>query len=167
MKSLLHTVTIFAAASVLFTIGCQQSMVISEVDYSQAVESVLEPDEEGMVEDLQHDIKFNIKPLQYAETEDTSSVTTEEIRLIRGQEGYYYITAPNYSHVYVMMPEEGALKLKNRVAVSEDGLERPAFNQRMSHIQLLNRETGETWQITPDGVEQDESEMTKREDDQL
>lgn len=165
MKYQSYTVTIFAAALVLFTMGCKQSMVISEVDYSQSVESVLEPDENGMVEDLQHGIKFNIKPLQYAETEDTSSVTTEEIRFIRGQEGYYYITAPDYSHVYVMSSEEGKLKLKEKHAISEGGLESPAFNQRMSHIQLLNRETGETWQITPDGVEQNESEMTKSENE--
>lgn len=167
MKYQTYTVTIFAAALVLFTMGCKQSMVISEVDYSQSIESVLQPNENGMVEDMEYGIKFSIMPLQYAETGDTTSVTTEEIRLIRGQEGYYYITAPNYSHVYVMTPKVGKLELKNKYAISEGGLESPAFNQRMSHIQLLNRETGESWQITPDGVEQDESEMTKSEDEQL
>jgi hypothetical protein len=162
MKSLIHTVAALAIVAAVSITGCKQSMVISEVDYSQSIESVLTPDEEGVVEDVQHGLKFNIKPLQYAETQDTSSVTTEEVRYIRGQEGHYYITAPNYENVYVMIPEEGRLKLKNKLTVSESGLEEPAFNQRMSYIQLLNQKSGESWEITPDGIKKIESQMTKR-----
>jgi len=159
----------FAALLVIAAVtavGCSQSMVISKVDYSQSIESVLKPNESGMVSDMQHGLKFNIKPIQYAETQDTSSVTVKEVRYIRGQEGYYYITAPHFNHVYVMAPEKSTLKLKKKIAVtdSEQGLQQPAFNQRTSYIQLLNRETGDSWQLTVKGVQKEESQMAQRED---
>lgn len=163
MKSLVNLLAVFTIVSAVVLTGCKQSMVISEVNYSQSVESVLTPNEDGVVEDIEHGISFNILPLQYEETQDTSSVTTKEVRFIRGQEGYYYITAPDYEHVYVMEPEESELKLKSKLAVTENGVAQPAFNQRSSYIQLLNRETGESWEVRPDDI-QEESQMTKRED---
>lgn len=164
MKTLTHIITILALTVAVALTGCKQSMVINEVDYSQSIESVLTPDEDGMVEDVQHGIRFNIMPLQYEETQDTSSVTTKEVRFIRGHEGYYYITAPNFEHVYVMEPEEGVLKLKNQLAVNEEGLAEPALNQRASYIQLINRDTGESWEVRPGDIQKEESQMTKRED---
>lgn len=161
MKSL--KIIAFAVAAALLVAGCKQSMVISKVDYSHSIESVVTPDENGVVEDGQHGLKFNIKPLQYAETQDTSSVTTDQVRYIRGQEGYYYITAPNYKNVYVMAPDKGTLKLKKKLEVSESGLDQPALNQRLSHIQLLNLASGESWKLNPDGIQKEQSQMVKQE----
>lgn len=164
MKSFINTVGVTLLLAALVFTGCKQSMVISKVDYSQSIESVLTPNENGVVEDVQHGLKFNIKPLQYVETQDTSSVTTEQVRYIRGREGYYYITAPNYKNVYVMAPEKGKLKLKKKLSVSEDGLSQPALNQRMSYIQLLNQESGESWKLNPESVEKEQSQMANREE---
>lgn len=163
MKSLIHILTVITIIAAVVLTGCKQSMVINEVNYSQSVESVLSPNDDGMVDDVQHGIRFNIMPIQYEETQDTSSVTTKEVRFIRGQEGYYYITAPDYEHVYVMEPEEGELRLKSKLMIAEEGVSQPAFNQRSSYIQLLNRETGESWEVRPDEI-QAESQMTKKED---
>jgi len=163
MKSITH---LFAAtllmATVLFA-GCKQSMVISKVDYSQSIESVLTPDENGLVKDVQHGLTFNIKPLQYVETQDTSSVTTNEVRYIRGSEGYYYITAPNYQHVYVMAPQKGSLKLKKKLSISENGFQKPAFNQRDSYVQLLNRSSGDSWKLYPERAEKEQSQIAQQE----
>ena len=167
MKKLFKLYTTAFLVLTTTLIGCKQSMVISEVDYSQSVESVLTPDSNGQVTDVQHGLTFNIKPLQYAETQDTSSVTTQEIRYIRGQEGYYYITAPNYKNVYVMAPEKGKLKLVERLSVSESGesgITQPAFNQRMSYIQLINQESGESWKLQPDKIIKEKSQMAKSEE---
>lgn len=153
MKLLMNTITGALLVALAVLTGCKQSMVISRVDYSQAIESVLTPNEEGVVIDRQHGLKFNILPLQYAETQDTSSVTTEVVRLIRDEEGYYYITAPGYNHVYVMTSGEGELKLEQKIKISENGISQPAFNQRMEYIQLVNLETGESWRLSPDGVQ--------------
>lgn len=156
MKLFINTFTGFLLVAVILS-GCKEPMVISRVDYSQSIESVLTPDKQGVVHDLQHGIKFNILPLQYAETQDTSSVTTEVIRLIRGEKGFYYITASGYNHVYVMAPEKGKLELREEIKVSENGIDQPAFNQRMSHIQLVNLKTGESWMLTADGIKEEKS----------
>jgi hypothetical protein len=127
-------------------------MVISKVDYTQQIETVLEPNEEGIVFDRQHGIRFSILPLQYAEVKDTSSVTVDHIRMIRGQEGYYYITAPGFRHVYVMEPETQSLKLKSKIKISEEGIAEPAFNQREPYIQLVSRKTGKSYALTAEGI---------------
>jgi hypothetical protein len=139
-------------------------MVISKVDYSQSIESVLTPDDDGMVEDKKHGLKFNIKPLQYIEMKDTSSVTTKEVRYIRGKEGFYYVTAPNYKNVYLLEPEKGKLRLEKQIKVSEEGIADPAFNQRITHIQLLNQQSNESWKLDPEGIQKEESQMAKREE---
>lgn len=163
MKSYLTSIAMVSLVAAILLTGCKQSMVISEVDYSQSIESVLEPDDKGVVEDQKHGLKFNIKPIQFAETQDTSSVTTKEVRYIRGQEGYYYLTAPDYKHVYVMAPEKGKLKLQKKIKITDEGIEKPAFNQRMTHIQLLNRATEDVWKVNAESIEKEESQMADRE----
>jgi len=132
--------------------GCSGALTLSNVDYSQPVETVLETDSEGMVHDRENHINFSILPLQYAETQDTSTVITDEIRMIRGEKGYYYITAVNYQHVYIMAPEQKKLKLIKKVKVNENGLEEPAFNQRAPFIQLLDLSSGESYTISHKGL---------------
>ena len=163
MKSQIQFLAAVSIMAVTLFTGCKQSMVISKVDYSQSIESVLTPDENGTVTDVKHGLSFNIKPLQYAETQDTSSVTTEQVRYIRGQEGFYYITAPNYKNVYVMAPEKSKLKLQEKLTVSESGISMPALNQREAYVQLVNRESGESWKLKPQSVEKESSKMAEQE----
>lgn len=155
MKALGSKFVLGLSTVVLLFAGCKQAMVISDVDYAQPIETVLIPNEEGTVQDIQHGLTFNILPLQYEETQDSSSVTTEEIRIIRGSEGFYYITAPGYSHVYVMSPEENSLKMEHKIKINEEGISQPAFNQRDPYIQLLNRETNEVYSLTPEGMREE------------
>ena len=161
MKLLIQKVAAIGLLFALIVTGCKQSMVISKVDYSQSIESVLTPDENGVVKDVQHGLTFNILPLQYAETQDTSSVTTNEVRYIRGKEGFYYITAPNYKNVYVMAPEKSKLKLKKKLSISETGIAQPALNQRSTFIQLVNQSSGESWELSPENAVKQESQMAK------
>ena len=151
-------------SAVLLLAGCKQSMVISKVDYSQPLETVLTPTEEGMIIDKKHGLKFSMMPLQYAETEDTSSVTTKEIRYIRGESGLYYLTAPTYRHVYLMMPARNELKVEKKIMISEAGMEKPAFNQRDNFVQLVNRTSGETYKLTPEGMTKEEMAKSNMED---
>lgn len=144
--------------------GCSQTLIISDVDYSQPIESVLQTNENGVVNDVKSGLSFNILPLQYVETQDTSSVTTKEVRMIRGKEGYYYITSPGYQNVFVMAPEKGILKLKNKILIKEEGISKPAFNQRTPYVQLLNRETGENYALTAKGVQQPEENNNSEEE---
>src|SRR5690554_2005849 len=91
----------------LLITGCGSSLVIQNVDFSQPVESVLTPDVNGDVNDQRFAIKFSINPL--LEAEELRDVS--EIRLIKNREGYYFITANGFSHVYVLEPGEGELLL--------------------------------------------------------
>jgi len=161
MKLVIRKIAAMGLLFALIVTGCKQSMVISKVDYSQSIESVLTPDENGVVKDVQHGLTFNILPLQYAETQDTSSVTTNEVRYIRGKEGFYYITAPNYKNVYVMAPEKSKLKLKKKLSISETGIAQPALNQRSTFIQLVNQSSGESWELSPENAVKQESQMAK------
>lgn len=160
-KRLSHYIILCALFTSMALAGCKQSMVISKVDYSQPIETVLEPDEKGIVNDIEHGLKFSIMPLQYAETNDTASVTTNEIRMIRGQEGYYFITAPGYKNVYVMKPEKNQMKLEKKIEVSTDGIAKPAFNQREPYIQLISRESGESYALSSKGIENSDKNEPK------
>ncbi len=134
--------------ALLFTaIGCGSSMVIQNVDYSQPLESVLAPDSELMVHDQRYAIKFSIGKI--LERENIGSV--EEIRLIRNKAGYYFLTAKGFQHVYVFEPSEGELKKKEIIEISNDGLGDPAFNQRDSHIELIDRTTGQAYNLDQTG----------------
>lgn len=132
--------------------ACSSSLVLNRVNFAQPVESVDMPNDNGMVKDRRYGLEFNIKPLQYAETQDSTSVTTREVRVIRSQSGFYFITAQNYKNVYVMSPKDGRLSLKKKILINEEGMEAPAFNQRAPYIELVERGSSDTYMLNKDGI---------------
>lgn len=152
------TTAIIISAFVLIGTACKSSFVVENVDYTQRIESVLSPDDDGMIHDIRHGISFNVLPFQFQEFHDSSSVYIEEVRLIRNSRGYYFITADNFNHVYVMEPEAGKLKLKKKIKVAEDGLRSPAFNMRDSVVELVEMETEYVLTLNADGVQKENRE---------
>ncbi|TVR26191.1 MAG: hypothetical protein EA390_15015 [Balneolaceae bacterium] len=128
--------------------ACGPSLVIQNVDYAQPLESVLSPDTENQVHDQRYAIKFNISGI--LEEEGVSSV--DEIRLIRSRAGYYFVTASGFNNVYVFETDESELKLENKIEITANGLGQPAFNQRDSHIELVDRATGDTYNLDHNGL---------------
>ncbi len=123
--------------------ACGSSFVIHDVDYSQPVESVLTPDSDSMVHDQRYAVKFSISGLLAEE-----GVTgVDEIRMIRNHAGFYYLIAAGFQHVYIFQPGESILELEDKIRVSESGLGQPVFNQRGSFIELIDRSTGNTWNL--------------------
>ncbi len=116
--------------------GCS-SLSLKPADFGWPVESVLKADGKGMVQENRYQVAFNIKPLLFAETGDSTN-TAVTVRVIRDPAGYYFITAPGFKHVYVFGTGDGALTLENKIMISEKGLSSPAFNARPPHVQLLN-----------------------------
>lgn len=140
--------TLILCVAVLFgAAACGPSLVIQDVDYSQPIESVLSPDSDNEVHDQRFSVKFNLNPI-LAE-EGVSSV--EEIRLIRNRSGFYFVTASGFTHVYVFKPEEDELALEHKIEITEEGLQEPAFNQRGSHIELVDLTTGQTYNLDQTG----------------
>lgn len=152
-KHLRLTANLLIGVSIFTVAACAPPLTVSNVDYGQPMEAVLSPDSEGMVEDERGGLRFNIMPIQYEETGDTTQVTTEEVRVIRNQDGFYFVTAPGYQHVYVFKPvaEEAELELHEQILVDEEGIANPAFNQRTPHVQLLDGEDTE-YRLTADGI---------------
>lgn len=161
MKNRVTLLPVLLLAGAFLATGCKQSMVITDVDYAQPIETVLQPDSEGMVHDRQHGLSFSILPLQYAETGDSASVTTGEVRMIRSRQGFYYLTASSWKNVYLFQPDKSSLRLERRIFISEEGIRRPAFNQREPHIELINRESGESYRLSIDGIVQPESKTAE------
>jgi hypothetical protein len=92
--------------------GCS-TLTLAPAHFEWPVESVLPVDAKGMVEETRSFISFNVKPLLFEETADSTHVSGIEIHVIRDMNGYYYMAAS---------------KFKN-VLVAETGIQSPAFNK--------------------------------------
>ena len=138
--------------SLVFVTACSSSLVIQNVNYAQPVESVLQPDANGMVKDMRYAISFNVTPLLKSESpKGSATMSVQEVHVIRGHEGYYYVTAPGFKDVYIMAPGDGTLKTKKKVLVDKSGLKNPAFNQRNPVIQLVDGSN--TYSLTQKGLQ--------------
>ncbi|MFP8488288.1 hypothetical protein ACKGJO_04240 [Gracilimonas sp. Q87] len=150
---------ILSALLIITTASACNSFVVENVDYSQQLESVLVPDENGKITDVRHGISFNVKSFKEQEFgASDSSKQIREIRLIRNADGFYFITADQFKNVYVMEPGKGSLKLKNKINVSESPLQDPAFNLRTSGVQLVMRDTNKTIKMNETGILENEEE---------
>jgi hypothetical protein len=117
--------------------GCS-SLTLKPGDFAWPIESVSKVDDKGMIEDKQYYVSLNVKELLYDETQDSVNLSNVTLRIIRDMNGYYFMTASKFKNVYVFEQIEGGLKLTNKILVTQEGLENPAFNQRHPYIQLLN-----------------------------
>lgn len=147
----LHAI-FFCTSSILWITSCNKSLVIENVNYAQNVESVLVPDEEGIVIDIRNNISFSILPLIHREFGNKSSISINEIRLIRNQKGFYFITAHHFKNVYVFEPIENELKLKKTIAISDNEIHKPIFNWRNPYIEILSLENGNSLFLTEKGI---------------
>lgn len=155
MRPTRHLLFILAIAILGLGTACNK-FVVEDVNYSHAIESVLTPDENGVVEDVRHGISFNINPFIQQEFGEVADKTVDKVRLIRNKEGYYFITATSFKNVYVMEPKRGELKLENKIKVSDEGLISPAFNLRNAVVQLVNTETDQVVNLNAKGIQEEE-----------
>ncbi len=124
-------------ASLILLAGCS-AMTLTPSDFSWPVESELTAGRDGMVNEERYHLRFNVKPLLYAEFQDSTRVSGKTFRIIRDREGFYYVTGPGFRNVYVFEHRPAGLAQTNMIRVHEQGLGRPAFNNRPPYIQLIN-----------------------------
>ena len=136
----------------LLTYSACSSLTLQSANFSWPVESVLPVSGDGNVVDPRYSIEFNTLPLFFEEYQDSSAYVGKEVRLIRDQQGYYYMTANEFKNVYVFQAEEGELILENKIAISETGIVKPAFNQRTTHIELIDA-NNKSFSLTHQGIE--------------
>lgn len=138
-----------AAMLLVFAVACGPSLTLTDVDYAQPIESVMAPDDLGNVQDVRMGVGFNVTPLNVKELGD-NALLPSQVRMIRSSDGYYFVTAPGYTSVYVFEASESTLELVEVIAVNAAGLSNPAFNQRSPHIQLIDGDT--EFRLTRNGI---------------
>ena len=136
---------------VVFLVAGCAPLALKPADFSWPIESELKVNSNGMVQEDRYSISFNVKPMFYEETKDTSSMSNLTIRLIRDASGYYFITAQHFKNVYVFSQDDGRLSLAKKIAVSDNGLSSPAFNQRTPYVELINGKN-KPIMLTKDGI---------------
>ena len=129
---------IVAVFVLIFFVGGCSSLVLKPADFGWPVETVLKVDNNGMAVEKRYSFTFNTKDLFLAETKDSSAFIGKEIRVIRSNGGYYFMTGNNFKNVYVFRADDGSFTLANKIAVTDStGMKSPAFNQRSPYIELL------------------------------
>jgi hypothetical protein len=112
-------------------------MQITPVNFAWPLESVFEVDSTGTVQDQRYAFSFNALQL-FAEEDSSNSFTSNRIlRIIRGEKGYYYMTAEGFKNVYLFAPGESNFDLAEKVLIDEEGISNPAFNQRTPFVELI------------------------------
>ncbi len=124
---------------IFFTLitGCS-TLQLTPVDFSWPLEAVLKIDEQGFVKEDRYSLKLNVKNLFAEEFGLATDIQGKTIRIIRNSPGIYFITSEGFKNVYLFNQEFGNLSLHKKIPVSEKGLQNPFFNQRDSHIELVD-----------------------------
>ena len=143
---------IILVIAVITILAACSSLKLEPAQFSWPIESVLKIDNNGFVKEDRHSINFNTKALFFEETQDSLSYAGKYIRLIRNNEGYYFMTAVDFKNVYVFTVAKNAFSLENKIQINETGLVNPAFNQRNSFIELLD--DTKTYKLTSEGIEE-------------
>ncbi len=121
----------------LFLPACS-SLLLDRVDFAWPVESVQTVNSMDRIEEGRYALTVNVLPLALAEFADSTALRGSTLHIIRNGAGFYFITGPQFKHVYVFKPGDGALILSEAIPVSATGLGSPAFNQRPPYIELLD-----------------------------
>lgn len=147
-----HKKIFLVFTSIILLTACT-SLLLEPAQFAWPLESVLKVDKEGFVKEERFALNFNTKALFFEETQDSLAYAGKTIRLIRNNEGYYFMTAPNFKNVYVFSVDKSAFSLKTKILISETtGLLNPAFNQRSPYIELLN--DGKSIKLTSEGIQE-------------
>jgi len=129
---------IISSILLLFITAACSVLTLQPANFSWPIESVLPVDDNGKVIEDRYSIEVNTVGLFFEEFQDSLSYKGKEVRMIRDNQGFYFITASNFKNVYVFKVDEGKLVLENKIFISEFGLQTPAFNQRDPYIELVD-----------------------------
>jgi hypothetical protein len=132
MKSIKYLIIMLISA------GCS-SIILQPADFSWPLESVLKVNDKGYVAEDRYSFKLNVKPLFQEEFADSTNTSGKEIRIIRDEAGYYYITGADFKNVYLFLPVNSGIKMESKIAISDSlALSAPAFNQKEPNIELID-----------------------------
>ena len=122
---------------ILITASCSV-LTLQPANFSWPLESVLPVDDNGKVSEDRYSLEVSTVGLFFEEFQDSLSYKGKEVRMIRDNQGFYFLTASDFKNVYVFKADEGKLVQENKIFISEFGLKTPAFNQRDPYIELVD-----------------------------
>jgi hypothetical protein len=128
------------------------TLTLTPAEFGWPIEGVLKVDNSGFVKEERSAIYFNTKALFFEETQDSLGFAGKTVRIIRSNEGYYFMTANDFKNVYVFGVEKNSFTLENKIQIGETGLKNPAFNQRKRFIELID--DGKSYKLTSEGMEE-------------
>ncbi len=114
------------------------TFTLQQVDFGWPVESVVKVKDNNTVSEGRYALAFNVAPLAAREFDDSTALKGKELRLLRSNEGLYFITGINFKYIYVMTPGARELKLWNAFEVSKTGLKHPVLNLRDPYVELID-----------------------------
>jgi hypothetical protein len=129
---------ITAIAAVVTLLSSCSSLKIDQVQFGWPVESVMTVTNANLVLDGYHGLSFSVAGIAKEEFQDTTALVGKQIRLLRSNEGFYFLTGQKFHNVYVLAPGAHELSLRSKIAVSPGGLQDPALNQRPPYVQVLD-----------------------------
>jgi hypothetical protein len=122
---------------IFITVACSV-LTLQPTNFAWPIESVLLVDDDGKISEDRYSLEVNTIGLFFEEFQDSLSYKGKEIRIIRDNQGFYFLTVANFKNIYVFKADEGKLVLENKIFISEFGLQTPAFNQRDPYIELVD-----------------------------
>ncbi len=129
------------------------TITLKPVNYAWPVENVVPVASDYNITVPRYSLTINIKPiLKEEKLIKNNSPIVSEIRLIRDDKGYFYLTGKLFKNVYVITAEEGAMEVKNIIFISKKGMISPAMNYRSGHIELLLNDGKRKIKINNDGI---------------
>lgn len=152
----MKTLVYLGSFLLMFLTACS-SLVLKPADFSWPVESVLNIDGDGNVALERYSESFNTKPLFFREMGDSLAYQNQQLRVIRNKDGYYFMVANNFKHVYMFTEKDGAFQLEKKIEVSEKvGIQNPAFNQRSPYIELVyGDDSSSRINLTDSGIQEE------------
>ncbi|MCZ7609722.1 MAG: hypothetical protein M5U17_06105 [Ignavibacterium sp.] len=127
------------------------SLTLTPAEFGWPLEAVLKIDNQGFVKEERHSIYFNTKELFLEEMQDSLGYAGKTLRLIRNNEGYYFMTAADFKNVYVFGADKNSFVLENKIQINEIGMPDPVFNQRSLFIELITN--GKSYRLTSSGIQ--------------
>ena len=130
---------IILLTGILFFAGCS-SIKLEPANFAWPIENVTTTDKAGSVVIDRYSTEFNASNLFKAEFGDSTEIAGKELRVIRDQFGFYFMTAKGFMNVYVFEVDNGKFVQSGKIFITKEGMTNPAFNQRAPNIELLDND---------------------------
>jgi hypothetical protein len=154
--------TIFISLFILTSIfsSCS-SFLLENVTYGWSSEIFINPDNSGNITIPKNSMTFNVSKL-FTEEKITENPSGFKIRIIRDDEGYFFITADKFKFVWVFESAEKSLKLKNKLELVKDTPQSdPKFNEHKPNIEIFTKD-GKKFILNKDGIVKNEEKKNEK-----